>query len=99
MIGNQKGEAETSNIETGCVIACPIPATRGTDQPRTPICCLFTMFSCRGAIGVGGFATVGARVRGAARLDLACPDPKEMALVLEHPPPLPPHGRAVPPVP
>src|SRR5260221_73432 len=42
---------------------------------------------------------MGARVGGAARLDLACPDSKEMTLVREHAPQLPSHCRVVPPVP
>src|SRR5260221_11245423 len=39
-----------------------------------------------------------AGVRGAARLYLACPDAKQIAFVLEHPPQFPSYGRIVPPV-
>src|SRR5258708_10287358 len=39
-----------------------------------------------------------AGVRSAARLYLACPDAKQIAFVLEHPPQFPSYGRIVPPV-
>ncbi len=99
MIGGQKGHAQAGNIERGGVIPRAIPATGRAMQPRTPIDGFFPVVERRGAIGVGGFATVGAGVRGAARLNLACPDPKEMTLVLEHAPQLASHRRVVPPVP
>jgi hypothetical protein len=101
VIGEQKGHAQTGNIERGRVISCAIPQAGriATTEPRSPFHRLLAVSRGWGAIRFGRPMTMGAGMCCPARLDLTRSHAQEMAFILEHPPELASHRRIVAPVP
>src|SRR5215472_6969562 len=88
VIGDQRGHAQTGNIERSRVIARPIPSTLriATTEPGGPVVSLLAVGGVRGEVGLRRLMTPGARMGGAASFHIPKPNAQQITLVLEHAP-------------
>jgi hypothetical protein len=84
VIGEQRGHAQTGDIERGRVISCAIPQAGGiaTTEPRSPFHRLLAVSRGWGAIRFGRPMTMGAGMCRPARLDLTRSHAQEMAFCI-----------------
>ena len=100
VIGDQIGHAQTGNIEGSRVIARSIPSTLRIDtiEPRRPVVSLLAVGGVGGEVGLCGLVAPGARMGGAASLDIPAADTQQITLVAQDAPELASNLRVIAPI-